>query len=135
MAPEQIKEEANPISSVYAESHTEEETEWLSMGLSLGDALRQIVALTDERDSALAICQEKDDVATQAESLLVEVQVRLEAEMNRRAESDSKARKLLETMKAYEERLESYEKMEDELEAAQANLVTTVSEKSKLEWR
>jgi len=133
MAPEQIKEEANPISSVYAEPHTEEETEWLSMGLSLGDALRQIVALTDERDSALAICQEKDDVATQAESLLVEVQVRLEAEMNRRAESDSKARKLLETMKAYEERLESYEKMEDELEAAQANLVTTVSEKSKLE--
>ena len=103
------------------------------MGLTLGDALRQIVALTDERDSAIAICQEKDAMATQAESLLVEVQSRLESEMNRRAESDSKARKLLETMKAYEARLEAFEKMEDELEATQANLVSTVAEKSKLE--
>ena len=122
--------DANNI-SVPAE-HTQEEAEWLSMGLSLGDALRQIVSLTYERDSALA-CQEKDDSATQAESLLVEVQARLETEMNRRAESDSKARKLLDTMKAYEARLESYEKMEDDLEIAQANLVTAVSEKSKLE--
>ncbi|KAL7459781.1 hypothetical protein ACHAWC_011518 [Mediolabrus comicus] len=123
--------DANNI-SVPAE-HTQEEAEWLSMGLSLGDALRQIVSLTYERDSALALCQEKDDSATQAESLLVEVQARLETEMNRRAESDSKARKLLDTMKTYEARLESYEKMEDDLEIAQANLVTAVSEKSKLE--
>jgi len=123
----------NPNISASAEAHTEEEAEWLSMGLSLGDALRQIVALTDERDSALAFCQEKDDIATQADALLVEVQARLEAEMNRRAESDSKARKLLETMKTYEARLEAYEKMEDDLEATQANLVTVVSEKSQLE--
>lgn len=123
--------DANNI-SVPAE-HTQEEAEWLSMGLSLGDALRQIVSLTYERDSALALCQEKDDSATQAESLLVEVQARLETEMNRRAESDSKARKLLDTMKTYEARLESYEKMEDDLEIAQDNLVTAVSEKSKLE--
>jgi hypothetical protein len=123
--------DANNI-SVPAE-HTQEEAEWLSMGLSLGDALRQIVSLTYERDSALALCQEKDDSATQAESLLVEVQARLETEMNRRAESDSKARKLLDTMKTYEARLESYEKMEDDLEIAQANLVTAISEKSKLE--
>ncbi|KAL7494797.1 hypothetical protein ACHAWT_005609 [Skeletonema menzelii] len=129
----QNKEEAIPKIFAPAETHTEEEAEWLSMGLTLGDALRQIVTLTEERDSALTICQEKDDVATQAESLLVEVQVRLEAEMNRRAESDSKARKLVEQMNTYEERLKAYEKMEDELEAAQANLVTTVSEKSKLE--
>ena len=55
------------------------------MGLGLGDALRQIVALTEERDSALVICQEKDDGQIQAESILVEVQSKLEAEMNQRA--------------------------------------------------
>lgn len=133
LTPTQNGEEENPNISAPAEAHAAEEADWLSMGLSLGDALRQIVALTDERDSALAFGQEKYDTATQAESLLVEVQVRLEAEMNRRAESDSKARKLLETMKAYEARLGAYERMEDDLEATQANLVTAVSEKSQLE--
>lgn len=127
-------EETNDTNNISVPAdHTQEEAEWLSMGLSLGDALRQIVSLTYERDSALALCQEKDDSATQAESLLVEVQARLETEMNRRAESDSKARKLLDTMKTYEARLASFEKMEDDLEQAQANLVTAVSEKSKLE--
>lgn len=116
-----------------AEERTEEEEEWLSMGLGLGDALRQIVALTEERDSSLELCQEKDNGKTQAEALLVEVQSRLEAEMNRRAESDSEKRKLRETLKSYEERLSKYETMEDDLEKANANLVTVVSEKSKLE--
>lgn len=116
-----------------AEQRTQEEEEWLSMGLGLGDALRQIVALTEERDSALMICQEKDNSTIQAEALLVEVQSRLEAEMNRRAESDSQNRKVRETLKSYEERLAAYEKMEDELEQVQANLVTVVSEKSKIE--
>ena len=115
------------------EERTEEEEEWLSMGLGLGDALRQIVALTDERDSALIICREKEDGKSQAEALLVEVQSRLEAEMNRRAESDSEVRKVRETLKSYEERLAGYEKMEDTLEQVQANLVTVVTEKSKLE--
>jgi len=89
--------------------------------------------IEENNESDMTPVQEKDDIATQAESLLVEVQARLEAEMNRRAESDSKARKLLETMKAYEARLEAYEKMEDDLEATQANLVRAVSEKSQLE--
>jgi chromosome segregation ATPase len=53
--------------------------------------------------------------------------------MNRRAESDSKARKLLETIQTYEARLEAFDKIEDDLEATRANLVTVVSEKSKLE--
>ncbi|KAL3757933.1 hypothetical protein ACHAWU_002853 [Discostella pseudostelligera] len=116
-----------------AEERTEEEEEWLSMGLGLGDALRQIVALTEERDSSLELCQEKDNGKTQAEALLVEVQSRLEAEMNRRAESDSEKRKLRETLKSYEERLSKYETMEDDLEKANANLVTVVTEKSKIE--
>ncbi|KAL7433947.1 hypothetical protein ACHAXH_003719 [Discostella pseudostelligera] len=116
-----------------AEERTEEEEEWLSMGLGLGDALRQIVALTEERDSSLELCQEKDNGKTQAEALLVEVQSRLEAEMNRRAESDSEKRKLRETLKSYEERLSKYESMEDDLEKANANLVTVVTEKTKIE--
>ena len=116
-----------------AEERTEEEEEWLSMGLGLGDALRQIVALTEERDSSFALCREKDSGKTQAEALLVEVQSRLEAEMNRRAESDSEKRKLRETLKSYEDRLKAYETMEDDLEKANANLVTVVTEKSKIE--
>jgi hypothetical protein len=63
---------------------TEEEAEWLSMGLGLSDALKQIVALTDERDVALAMCQEREgqsDLTTQSEALLVEVQSRLQSEM------------------------------------------------------
>lgn len=116
-----------------AEERTEEEEEWISMGLGLGDALRQIVALTEERDLSLALCQEKDSGKTQAEALLAEVQSRLEAEMNRRAESDSEKRKLRETLKSYEDRLKAYETMEDDLEKANANLVTVVTEKSKIE--
>ncbi len=116
-----------------AEERTEEEEEWLSMGLGLGDALRQIVALTEDKDLSLALCREKDNGKTQAEALLVEVQTRLEAEMNRRAESDSERRKLRETLKSYEDRLKVYETMEDDLEKANANLVTVVTEKSKIE--
>eukprot|EP00970_Alexandrium_tamarense_P006519 scaffold1112_cov195-Alexandrium_tamarense.AAC.6 len=111
---------------------TEEEEEWLSMGLGLADALRQIVALTDERDAALVMCQEKEGSA-QSEALLVEVQSRLQSEMNRRAESDSEVRKLRVKLKQYEERLATYGTMEDDLEKAQANLVMVVSEKSRLE--
>ena len=132
LSPPTTVESTENINEV-AEQRTEEEEEWISMGLGLGDALRQIVTLTEERDSALMICQEKDNSTTQAEALLVEVQSRLEAEMNRRAESDSQNRKVRETLKSYEERLAAYEKMEDELEQVQANLVTVVSEKSKIE--
>jgi myosin heavy subunit len=116
-----------------AEVHTEEEEEWLSMGLGLGDALRQIVALTDERDLALAVCQEKDDRRTQVEALFEEVQTRLQAEMSRRAESDSELRKVRESMKLYEDRLSLYETMEDDLEKANAGLVALVAEKTKIE--
>mmetsp|Transcript_3338 Transcript_3338/g.8503 ORF Transcript_3338/g.8503 Transcript_3338/m.8503 type:complete len:897 (+) Transcript_3338:122-2812(+) len=116
-----------------AEERTEEEDEWLSMGLGLGDALRQIVALTEERDSALVICKEKDDSKVNAEVLLVEVQSRLMAEMNGRAEHESEVRKVRETLKSYENRLKTYEGMEDDLEKAQANLVQLVTEKSKIE--
>jgi len=132
LSPPTTVESTENINEV-TEQRTEEEEEWLSMGLGLGDTLRQIVTLTEERDSALMICQEKDNSTTQAEALLVEVQSRLEAEMNRRAESDSQNRKVRETLKSYEERLAAYEKMEDDLEQVQANLVTVVSEKSKIE--
>ncbi|KAL3792270.1 hypothetical protein ACHAW5_001096 [Stephanodiscus triporus] len=119
--------------SVDAEDRTEEEEEWLSMGLGLGDALRQIVALTDEKDLALVVCQEKDNRRIQVEALFEEVQSRLEAEMNRRAESDCELRKVRENMKLYEERLAAYEKLEDDLEKANASIVTLVTEKSKVE--
>ena len=124
---------AADIVNEVVEERTQEEEEWLSMGLGLGDALRQIVALTEERDSALIICQEKDDGKIQAESLLVEVQSRLEAEMNRRAESDSEVRKVRESLKLYEDKLKAYETMEDDLERAQVDLVAVVTEKSKIE--
>ncbi len=130
-------EKGGDISGVHvsegAEGHTEEEEEWLSMGLGLGDALRQIVALTDERDLALAVCQEKDEHSIQVEALLGEVQSRLQAEMSRRAESDSELRKVREAMKLYEDRLSLYETMEDDLEKANAGLVTLVTEKTKIE--
>jgi len=116
-----------------AEERTEEEEEWLSMGLGLGDALRQIVALTEERDSALSMGQKKENRAAEAEALLVEVQSCLEAELNRRAESESEVRQVRKTLTSYEQRLAAYDTMEDDLETAQANLVTVVSEKSKLE--
>jgi chromosome segregation ATPase len=115
---------------------TEEEAEWLSMGLGLADALKQIVALTEERDVALAMCQEKEeqqDANAQSEALLVEVQSRLQAEMDRRAESDSEVRKLREEIQKYEDQLVKYSTLEDDYEQAQANLVMVVSEKSRLE--
>lgn len=115
------------------EERTEEEEEWLSMGLGLGDALRQIVALTDERDLALVICQEKDDRRTKVEALFDEVQSRLEAEMNRRAESDSELRRARETMKLYDEKLKAYESMKDNLEKVNTSLMTMAAEKSKVE--
>lgn len=115
------------------EERTEEEDEWLSMGLGLGDALRQIVALTDERDLALVICQEKDDRRTKVEALFNEVQSRLEAEMNRRAESDSELRRTRESMKLYDEKLKAYESMKDNLEQLNSSLVTMAAEKSKVE--
>jgi len=117
---------------------TEEEAEWISMGLGLADALKQIVALTEERDAALAMCQENegesiDNVNAQSEALLVEVQGRLQAEMDRRAESDSEVRKLKEVIQRYEGQLVKYSTLEDDYENIQANLVQVVSEKSKLE--
>ena len=112
---------------------TQEEEEWLSMGLGLGDALRQIVALTEERESALVMCQEKDAGKIQVESVLVEVQSRLGAEMNQRAEYESQVRKMWETLQAHEAQLTNYQTMEDDLEKAQASLVTVVSERSKIE--
>jgi len=115
------------------EERTEEEDEWLSMGLGLGDALRQIVALTDERDLALVICQEKDDRRTKVEALFNEVQSRLEAEMNRRAESDSELRRTRESMKLYDEKLKAYESMKVNLEKVNSSLVTMAAEKSKVE--
>lgn len=112
------------------EDRTEEEEEWLSMGLGLGDALRQIVALTDERDLALVICQEKDERRAKVEALVEEVQFRLEAEMNRRAESDSELRKGRETMKSYDEKLKGYEseKLKFETEVARLREMTEESE-------
>lgn len=135
---EKINNEADDNASAghmngVAEERTEEEEEWLSMGLGLGDALRQIVVLTEERDSTHGICQEKDDGRVQAEALLVEVQSRLETEMNRRAEFESEVQRVRKTSKSYDERLAAYETMEDDLEKAQANLVTMVSEKSRIE--
>ncbi|KAL7482267.1 hypothetical protein ACHAW6_007945 [Cyclotella cf. meneghiniana] len=115
---------------------TEEEAEWLSMGLGLSDALKQIIALTDERDAALAMCQgieEHSDLTAKSEALLVEVQSRLQEEMVRRAESDSEVRRLREAMQRYEDQLMRYSNLEDEYEKVQANLVMVVSEKSKLE--
>jgi len=130
----EISGDGSPVHvSEDAEDRTEEEEEWLSMGLGLGDALRQIVALTDERDLALAVCQEKDERRTQLEALFEEVQSRLEAEMNRRAESDCEVRQLRETMKLYEERLAAYETMEDDLEKTNARLVALVIENAKIE--
>ena len=130
----EVRGDVSPVHvSEDAEDRTEEEEEWLSMGLGLGDALRQIVALTDERDLALAICQEKDERRTQLEALFEEVQSRFEAEMNRRAESDCEVRQLRETMKLYEERLAAYDTMEDDLEKANASLVVLVTEKAKIE--
>lgn len=128
------KDSASPaVEEAVVEERTEEEEEWLSMGLGLGDALRQIVALTEEKDSALTICQQKEDGKVQAEALLVEFQSRLEAEMNKRAEYESEVRQARETIRLHEARLETYEKMEDDLEQAQASIVKVVSEKSKIE--
>lgn len=121
------------VANESVEDRTEEEEEWLSMGLGLGDALRQIVALTDERDLALVICQEKDDRRIKVEALFNEVQSRLEAEMNRRAESDSELRRARETMKLYDEKLKAYESMKDNLEKVNSSLVTMAAEKSKVE--
>lgn len=130
----EVRGDGSPVHvSEDAEDRTEEEEEWLSMGLGLGDALRQIVALTDERDLALAVCQEKDERRTQLEALFEEVQSRFEAEMNRRAESDCEVRQLRETMKLYEERLAAYDTMEDDLEKVNASLVVLVTEKAKIE--
>ncbi|KAL3797319.1 hypothetical protein ACHAWO_005478 [Cyclotella atomus] len=115
---------------------TEEEVEWLSMGLGLADALRQIISLTEERDEALAMCQqieEQQGADVQSEALLVEVQSRLQSEMDRRAESDSQVRKLKEDIQRYEDQLQRYSTLEDDYEQAQANLVMVVSENSKLE--
>lgn len=121
------------VANESVEDRTEDEEEWLSMGLGLGDALRQIVALTDERDLALVICQEKDDRRTKVEALFNEVQSRLEAEMNRRAESDSELRRARETMKLYDEKLKAYETMKDNLEKVNSSLVTMAAEKSKVQ--
>ena len=115
------------------DARTEEEEEWISMGLGLGDALRQIVALTVEREDAFSMCQKKENECAAQTSLLVEVQSRLESEMNRRAESDAETRKLHEKLKMYEEQLQKYDTMEDDLERAQADIVMMVSEKSKME--
>lgn len=125
-------------SEMFIPNESEEEAEWISMGLGLADALKQIVALTEERDTALAMCQENkgesnEKVNLQSGTLLVEVQGRLQAEMDRRAESDSEVRKLKEEIQRYEGQLMKYSALEDEYEQAQANLVQVVSEKSKLE--
>jgi len=112
---------------------TEEEAEWISMGLGLGDALRQIVALTEERDAALALAQERESERMTQSALLVETQSRLEAEMSRREEFDAEKKKLKDTLQTYSKQLEKYETMEDELEKVQASLVVMVAEKSKFE--
>ena len=104
--------------------------------LGLADALNLIVALTKERDAALAICREKEeqsDINAQSDELLVEVQTRLQMEMNRRAESDSEVRKLRDELKKYDDQLMKFSALEDDYEQAKANLVMIVSEKSKLE--
>ncbi|KAL7533625.1 hypothetical protein ACHAWF_004568 [Thalassiosira exigua] len=87
------------LAKEHTEERTQEEEEWLSMGLGLGDALRQIVALTEERDTALAISQERED---------------------RKAEFESEVRRLSETLTSYEARLKVYESIEDDLEKCQA---------------
>ena len=138
----QAEEELQPSDGVVAsgpgaepktESLTEEEEEWLSMGLNLGDALRQIVALSEEKEAVLAISQETNTGKMQAEALLVEVQSRLEAEMSRRAESDQKCRSLLDKMASFEAAMAKYDSLEDQLEKSNTDLVQVVTEKSKLE--
>lgn len=112
---------------------TAEEEEWLSMGLGLGDALRQILQLTEEKDSSLATCQATYQDKAQAEALFAKSQSRLETEMSLRADFESQVQQGHQTLKSYQERLASYETMEDDLRKAEANLVTLASEKSKIE--
>ena len=135
-APQEIVVDKLPNDMLMQNATTEEEAEWLSLGLGLADALKQIVALTEERDAALVMCQEKEEESglnAQSEALLVEVQTRLQTEMDRRAESDSEVRKLKEEIQRYEDQLLRFSTLEDDYEKAQANLVMIVSEKSKLE--
>ena len=124
---------SGPGAEPETEPLTEEEEEWLSMGLNLGDALRQIVALSEEKEAALAISRETNAGKMQAEALLVEVQSRLQAEMTRRAESDEKCRSLIDKMASFEATMAKYDSLEDQLEKSNADLVQVVTEKSKLE--
>ena len=101
------------------EAHTPEEKEWLSMGLNLGDALSKIAQLTKEKESALVICQE----VNQVKALLAKVQSRLEDEMSARADLEAQVQQGHTKIKSYEEQLSAYKTTEDDLQKARANLV------------
>lgn len=107
-------------------------------------ALAKIAALTNERDNALQLNEdlqkhngrlpsERSTEADSNASLLVELQASLQVQMSSRAEAENKVRQMEGTVRQMEEQLEKISKLEDEVEALNANLVQVMADKSTLE--